>query len=71
VFAVGDEKQSIFSFQGAEPAQFAQMQRHVCGAVREGGAALRGREVQIFVPLGADRARRGRYGVPPREASPA
>jgi ATP-dependent helicase/nuclease subunit A len=28
VFAVGDEKQSIFSFQGAEPAQFARMQRH-------------------------------------------
>jgi ATP-dependent helicase/nuclease subunit A len=28
VFAVGDEKQSIFSFQGADPAQFADMQRY-------------------------------------------
>jgi ATP-dependent helicase/nuclease subunit A len=32
VFAVGDEKQSIFSFQGAEPAQFARMQRHYATA---------------------------------------
>ena len=28
VFAVGDEKQSIFSFQGAEPEKFAEMKRH-------------------------------------------
>ena len=28
VFAVGDEKQSIFSFQGAAPALFAEMRRH-------------------------------------------
>ncbi len=28
VFAVGDEKQSIFSFQGAEPEKFAQMRRY-------------------------------------------
>jgi ATP-dependent helicase/nuclease subunit A len=28
IFAVGDEKQSIFSFQGAEPAQFGRMQRY-------------------------------------------
>jgi len=28
IFAVGDEKQSIFSFQGAAPAAFAQMRRH-------------------------------------------
>ncbi len=27
VFAVGDEKQSIFSFQGADPAEFARMRR--------------------------------------------
>jgi ATP-dependent helicase/nuclease subunit A len=27
VFAVGDEKQSIFSFQGAEPEKFAEMRR--------------------------------------------
>ena len=28
IFAVGDEKQSIFSFQGAAPAQFEQNRRH-------------------------------------------
>jgi ATP-dependent helicase/nuclease subunit A len=28
VFAVGDEKQSIFSFQGAQPAQFEQNKQH-------------------------------------------
>lgn len=28
VFAVGDEKQSIFSFQGADPAKFDEMQRY-------------------------------------------
>ena len=28
VFAVGDEKQSIFSFQGAQPKQFGEMSRH-------------------------------------------
>jgi ATP-dependent helicase/nuclease subunit A len=28
IFAVGDEKQSIFSFQGAAPQKFAEMRRH-------------------------------------------
>ncbi len=28
LFAVGDDKQSIFSFQGAEPRRFSAMQRH-------------------------------------------
>ncbi|MEN6542152.1 double-strand break repair helicase AddA [Parvibaculum sp.] len=28
IFAVGDEKQSIFSFQGADPARFDAMRRH-------------------------------------------
>ena len=28
IFAVGDEKQSIFSFQGASPREFAAMRRH-------------------------------------------
>jgi ATP-dependent helicase/nuclease subunit A len=32
IFAVGDEKQSIFSFQGAAPAQFEQNKRHYAGA---------------------------------------
>ncbi|MEP2282940.1 MAG: UvrD-helicase domain-containing protein, partial [Nitratireductor sp.] len=33
VFAVGDEKQSIFSFQGADPVAFAEMRRHFERAV--------------------------------------
>ena len=32
IFAVGDEKQSIFSFQGAEPTQFDRMKRHYATA---------------------------------------
>ena len=36
IFAVGDEKQSIFSFQGAEPAQFDQDAAALCGRVRDG-----------------------------------
>ncbi len=35
VFAVGDEKQSIFSFQKAEPEQFDQMRRWFAGKVAD------------------------------------
>jgi ATP-dependent helicase/nuclease subunit A len=38
LFAVGDEKQSIFSFQGADPAQFAVNRDHFAGLA--GGAGL-------------------------------
>jgi ATP-dependent helicase/nuclease subunit A len=34
IFAVGDEKQSIFSFQGADPAAFARMREHFDGRIR-------------------------------------
>ena len=34
IFAVGDEKQSIYSFQGADPKRFDEMQRHFAGAVQ-------------------------------------
>ena len=34
LFAVGDEKQSIFSFQGAVPAWFSRMQRELGGRAR-------------------------------------
>ena len=35
IFAVGDEKQSIFSFQGAAPLKFAEMRQHFTRAYRE------------------------------------
>jgi ATP-dependent helicase/nuclease subunit A len=37
IFAVGDEKQSIFSFQGAVPAQFDQNKRHYASAFENAG----------------------------------
>jgi ATP-dependent helicase/nuclease subunit A len=37
MFAVGDEKQSIFSFQNAAPAEFALMRRHFERAHQAGG----------------------------------
>ncbi len=37
VFAVGDEKQSIFSFQRADPAEFARMRRHFQERARAAG----------------------------------
>lgn len=38
VFAVGDPKQSIFSFQRADPAAFEAMRRHFAERVRRAGA---------------------------------
>ncbi|MEA2873417.1 MAG: ATP-dependent helicase/nuclease subunit [Hyphomicrobiales bacterium] len=40
VFAVGDEKQSIFSFQGAEPAEFDRMKRYYGTAFAEAEMAF-------------------------------
>jgi ATP-dependent helicase/nuclease subunit A len=47
VFAVGDEKQSIFSFQGADPREFARMRAHF--AERSEAAAQDWREVPLNV----------------------
>ena len=41
IFAVGDEKQSIFSFQGAEPAGFAAMRRYFDDLFTNAGAEFR------------------------------
>src|SRR6201999_4539016 len=41
VFAVGDEKQSIFSFQGAVPRKFDEMRRQFEQAFRSIGADWR------------------------------
>ena len=41
IFAVGDEKQSIFSFQGAAPEKFADMARHFAARHRDAELAFR------------------------------
>ena len=64
IFAVGDEKQSIFSFQGAAPREFdddARPLRQRCTS--DAQLDFVATDVQALVPLGADRAGRGRYGV--------
>jgi len=40
VFAVGDEKQSIFSFQGADPAQFDVNRQHFEAHIKSAGLAF-------------------------------
>lgn len=40
IFVVGDEKQSIYSFQGAEPASFGRMRQHFAERVEAMGAPL-------------------------------
>ena len=41
LFAVGDEKQSIFSFQGADPASFAHMRDYFSGRANDAGLEWR------------------------------
>ena len=45
VFAVGDEKQSIYSFQGADPAGFEKMRAHLAEKTEAAGGTMN------FVPL--------------------
>jgi ATP-dependent helicase/nuclease subunit A len=40
IFAVGDEKQSIYSFQGAAPHRFEEMRQHFAAAHAEAGLAF-------------------------------
>lgn len=46
VFAVGDRKQSIYSFQGADPQEFDKMRRHFAGKI---GKTARFDEVNLEV----------------------
>jgi len=52
IFAVGDEKQSIFSFQGAAPREF-DLQKPGAGAkIHRSAPAVRAIGIQAFLPLG-------------------
>ena len=53
IFAVGDEKQSIFSFQDAAPKLFALMRRHFERAYRDGGLDFVAREFKHSFRSGA------------------
>ena len=54
LFAVGDEKQSIFSFQGAAPKEFARMRRHFDRAHQAAGLAFVTREFKFSFRSGAN-----------------
>ena len=60
LFAVGDEKQSIYGFQGAAPNMFAATGEALRRARRRGAAAVAARAAQPVVPRGGAAARRGR-----------
>ena len=62
VFAVGDEKQSIFSFQGADPEIFSDMCRHFADAAGNARRPFDTRAAQPLLPLdqGGARLRRRR-----------
>ena len=50
-FAVGDEKQSIYSFQGARPREFARMRREIERRVKSRRRIRRISSCTAFVPL--------------------
>jgi ATP-dependent helicase/nuclease subunit A len=54
VFAVGDEKQSIYSFQNAAPKEFAEMRRHFERAHQAGRPAFVAREFTYSFRSGAN-----------------
>src|SRR5262249_57558733 len=54
VFPVGDEKQSIFSFQGAEPKQFAQRRAQFQRLYESAGLEFRRREFKHSFRSGAN-----------------
>jgi len=46
IFVVGDQKQSIYSFQGADPAAFERMRRHFAGKLDAVGEGLQNLELE-------------------------
>lgn len=47
IFAVGDEKQSIYSFQGAVPAYFAEMRKFFARRAKEAQRNFEGIELNL------------------------
>ena len=47
IFAVGDEKQSIYSFQGADPSGFERMRRYFTRCADEAVMGLRPVDLQL------------------------
>ncbi len=47
IFAVGDEKQSIYSFQGADPAAFERMRAHFAARAADAGLGWRSVEMPL------------------------
>ncbi|QBY02413.1 double-strand break repair helicase AddA [Rhodophyticola sp. CCM32] len=45
IFVVGDKKQSIYSFQGADPSGFDRMREHFAGQLAQIGAPFQAREL--------------------------
>ena len=60
LFAVGDEKQSIYGFQGAAPTMFAATGEAFARPCRSGAAAVAARAAQPVVPRRRAAAGRGR-----------
>ena len=67
LFAVGDDKQSIFSFQGAAPEKFAAMRRDFEGAIQGRRARMAQCAAAHFLPVERNRARGRRHGVRARD----
>ena len=63
LFAVGDEKQSIYSFQGADPARFGAVGRAFRARARAAQLDLARGAAQSVVPLDGADPRSGRCGV--------
>ncbi len=66
IFAVGDEKQSIYSFQGADPESFASSGHEFSAQVRAANGSFEPVKLTLVVPLDRRRAFRRRPRLCPR-----
>ena len=63
VFAVGDEKQSIYSFQGAEPRKFSESRRYWQDQAKGVARAFENVQLTVSLPHGARHSRSGGCGL--------